>query len=61
MHVAERNLQPDDLGQFFERYKKLTQETARNIINFYGQRVQLRTQKTGGVGSGSSEEQPEEL
>ncbi len=61
MHVAERNLQPDDLGQFFERYKKLTQETARNIINFYGQRVQLRTQKTDGVGSGSSEEQPEEL
>ena len=61
MHVAERDLQPDDLGQFFERYKKLTQETARNIINFYGQRVQLRTQKTGGVGSGSSEEEPEQL
>ncbi len=61
MHVAERDLQPDDVGQFFERYKKLTQETARNIINFYAQRVQLRTQKTGGVGSGSSEEQPEEL
>ncbi|MGB7100131.1 MAG: DUF2336 domain-containing protein [Xanthobacteraceae bacterium] len=61
MHVAERDLQPDDVGQFFERYRKLTQETARNIINFYGQRVQLRTQKTGGVGPGSSEEQPEEL
>ncbi len=61
MHVAERDLQPDDLGQFFERYKKLTQETARNIIDFYGQRVQLRTQKTGGIGSGSSEEEPEQL
>ena len=58
MHVAERNLQPDDLAQFFERYKKLTQQTARNIINFYGQRVKLRTQKTRGAEVGPPESQP---
>jgi uncharacterized protein (DUF2336 family) len=50
MYVAERNLQPDDLARTFERYAKLTQETARNIVNFYGQRVKLRTQKTRGTG-----------
>lgn len=61
MQVAERDFQPDDVEQFFARYKKLTQETARNIINFYGQRVQQRTQNTGGIGSGSSEEEPEQL
>ena len=48
MYVAERNLQPDDLARTFERYAKLTQATARNIVNFYGQRVKLRTQKTRG-------------
>ena len=58
MHVAERDLQPDDLAQFFERYKKLTQQTARNIINFYGQRVKLRTQKTRGAEVGPPESQP---
>ena len=45
MYVAERNLQPDDLARTFERYAKLPQATARNIVNFYGQRVKLRTQK----------------
>lgn len=49
MYVGERNLQPDDLARTFERYNKLTQQTARNIINFYGQRVKLRTQKTRGA------------
>ena len=61
MNVAERNLQPDDFEQFFERYKRLTRETARNIINFYGQRVKLRTQEMSGAGLRSSEAQPEEL
>jgi uncharacterized protein (DUF2336 family) len=46
MYVAERNLQQDDLTRTFERYSKLTPETARNIINFYGQRVKQRAQKT---------------
>ena len=48
MYVAERNLEPDDLARTFERYAKLPQATARNIVNFYGQRVKLRTQKTRG-------------
>jgi len=26
----------------FERYKKLSQETARNIVNFYERRMSLR-------------------
>jgi hypothetical protein len=51
MYVAERNLQADDLTRTFERYSKLTQETARNIINFYGQRVKQRAQKTRGAGT----------
>ena len=51
MCVAERNLQPDDLARTFERYGKLTRETARNIVNFYGQRVKLRTQKMRGGGT----------
>jgi hypothetical protein len=51
MYVAERNLQPDDLARTFERYGKLTRETARNIVNFYGQRVKLRTQKMRGGGT----------
>jgi uncharacterized protein (DUF2336 family) len=50
MYVAERNLQPDDLARTFERYAKLTQETARNIVNFYRQRVKLRTLKMRGPG-----------
>jgi len=45
MYVAERNLQPDDLAQVFERYKKLTRETARNIVDFYMQRVKSRMEE----------------
>jgi uncharacterized protein (DUF2336 family) len=48
MYVAERNLQADDLARSFERYTKLTPGTARNIVNFYGQRVKLRAQKPRG-------------
>lgn len=58
MHVAERNLQPDDLARFFERYKKLPRETARNIINFYGQRARSRTADMNGGGRASLEPQP---
>ncbi|MGC2123922.1 MAG: DUF2336 domain-containing protein, partial [Xanthobacteraceae bacterium] len=43
MYVAERRFQPDDLAQAFERYKKLSAETARKVIDFYGRRVKLRT------------------
>lgn len=42
MFVANRNLKPDDITRAFERYKKLIQETARNIVNFYERRMTLR-------------------
>jgi hypothetical protein len=45
MYVAGRKLHPEDLDRAFERYKKLTAETARSILNFYARRTKLRTQK----------------
>ena len=42
MFVANRSLKPDDITRAFERYKKLIQETARNIVNFYERRMTLR-------------------
>ena len=45
MYAAKRRLTPDDLTQAFERYKKLTQDTARNIIKFHMQRMKLLAQK----------------
>ena len=42
MHVAERNLQPSDLEKTFDRYTKLSQEVARNVISFHGQRIELQ-------------------
>jgi Uncharacterised protein conserved in bacteria (DUF2336) len=50
MYVAERNLQTEDLARTFERYSKLAPGTARNIVNFYGQRAKQRTQRTRGAG-----------
>lgn len=41
MYVAERNLQPDELTRTFDRYTKLTQEAARQIVDFHGQRVKV--------------------
>jgi len=61
MYIAERNLQSDDLAQAFERYKKLTQETARNIVDFYRERVKLRTKETPGAETISIEAQPQGL
>ena len=43
MYVAERNLQPDELTRTFDRYTKLTQEAARQIVDFNGQRVKVRS------------------
>jgi Uncharacterised protein conserved in bacteria (DUF2336) len=42
MYAAERNPQPDEMTRTFERYNKLTQEAARQIVDFYGQRVKVR-------------------
>jgi uncharacterized protein (DUF2336 family) len=61
MHVAERNLQPDDLTRFFDRYKKLPRDTARNIVDFYQQRVKQRMMELNGAETASSEPQAQEL
>ena len=42
MFAANRNLQPDDITVAFERYRKLSQQTARNIVTFYEKRMNLR-------------------
>jgi len=49
MQVAERDLQPHDLVRLFERYKKLPQDTARSILNFYQQRIKLQAAEMTGA------------
>ncbi|HEY6025161.1 MAG TPA: DUF2336 domain-containing protein [Pseudolabrys sp.] len=57
MYVANRSLQPDEITQAFERYRKLSKETARNIVNFYERRMKLRTpKKAKGDGQEGAEE-----
>jgi hypothetical protein len=46
MYAAKRSLTPDDLAQAFERYKKLTQETARSIVQFHERRMKERSEAT---------------
>ena len=58
MYVAERNLQPDNLPAAFERYKKLTQQTACKVIDFYRQRMELRMQKNAQRGEENAESVP---
>lgn len=45
MQAAGRSLTPDDLSLAFERYKKLSPETARNVVNFRERRLQMRAQE----------------
>ena len=45
MYAAKRHMWPEDVAQAFDRYKKLSQATARSIINFHGRRVKLRAQR----------------
>ncbi len=45
MYHAKRNFKPDDLTRAFERYKMLSQQTARNIVKFHGRRKKLRAQE----------------
>jgi uncharacterized protein (DUF2336 family) len=49
MYAAKRRLTPDDLTQAFERYKKLGEETARNVVKFHTRRVKQRAQKNAQV------------
>jgi hypothetical protein len=45
MYHAKRNLKPNDLTQIFERYKKVSPETARNIVKFHERRMKQRAQE----------------
>ena len=42
MYAANRSLQPDEITQAFERYRKLSPETARNIVSFHERRMKQR-------------------
>lgn len=44
MYAANRNLSADDLSRAFDRYKKLSRETAQNIVNFHERYVKPRVQ-----------------
>lgn len=44
MYAANRNLSPDDISRAFERYKKLSRETAQNIVSFHERYVKPRVQ-----------------
>ena len=39
MCAARRNLSPEDLASAFEKYKKLSLETARNVVRFHERRI----------------------
>jgi uncharacterized protein (DUF2336 family) len=47
MYAAKRHMWPDDVTRAFERYRKLSQATARSVVEFHARRVKLRTQKDG--------------
>jgi uncharacterized protein (DUF2336 family) len=59
MYVAERNLTPEDIARAFARYKKLTRETARSLIDFYAQRVKLQAQNDSAPPTAANTESPE--
>ena len=44
MYAAKRRMWPDDVTRAFERYKKLSQATARSVVDFHARRLKLRTQ-----------------
>ncbi len=44
MYAADRNLSPEDLSRALDRYKKLSRETAQNIVNFHERYVKPRVQ-----------------
>ncbi|MFZ0102071.1 MAG: DUF2336 domain-containing protein [Pseudolabrys sp.] len=59
MYAANRSLKPDDITLAFERYRKLSQQTARNIVAFYERRLKLRAKsKNKGVGQKKEFEGP---
>ena len=60
MYVAERRLEPEDLTRAFDRYRKLSQETARKVIDFYGRRMKLRAQSNAQAGNAGAQDAPKQ-
>ena len=42
MQAARRSLSANDFGEVFERFRKLDQQTAKNIVKFFARRLELR-------------------
>jgi uncharacterized protein (DUF2336 family) len=47
MYAARRRLQPDDLSRAFDRYERLSRETAQRVIKFYQRRMKRRAVADG--------------
>jgi uncharacterized protein (DUF2336 family) len=58
MYAANRNMQPDEITQAFERYRKLSQDTARNIVSFHERRLRLRDAQNKSAGGQKTTEEP---
>jgi uncharacterized protein (DUF2336 family) len=59
MYAANRSLKPDDITLAFERYRKLSQQTAQNIVAFYERRLKLRAKTKSGNESAGNGQQAE--
>ncbi len=44
MYAGNRNMGPDDVSRAFDRYKKLSRETAQNIVSFHERYIKPRVQ-----------------
>ena len=60
MYVAERRLEPEHLTRAFDRYRKLSRETARKVVEFYGRRMKLRAQRNAQAGNAGAQDAPKE-
>jgi hypothetical protein len=60
MYVAERRLEPEHLTRAFERYRKLSRETARKVVDFYGRRMKLRAQRNAQAGNAGAQDAPKQ-
>jgi len=60
MYVAERRLEADDLARAFDRYRKLSPETARKVVDFYGRRIKLRAQRNAQEDNAVAQDAPKQ-
>jgi hypothetical protein len=42
MYAAKRQMQQDDLSKAFERFNRLSPETAQRVVRFHERRIKLR-------------------